>query len=296
MRAPACILLLAASAILGGAAPAAAQGRVERGVRAAPDATIRVYNLTGSTRVRGWDADSVAVVATLGPGAGSFYLGGGMQGIKLGVETPQGAATGTAHLDVRVPRGSVVWVKAADASVDVDGVQGGLDLYSVTGDVVVRGAPSTVRAESMEGRVSVDARTPWARVKTASGPIDLAGGIGDLAVTTVGGAVRVAAAGPARARIESVTGDVVVEGRPARGGSWEIETHSGAVTIALDADAGAEITVHTFGGEIRSDLGRVTTKRQDDFGGRELGIIVGPGGPAMTVRTFKGPVTVRPLR
>lgn len=294
MRASAFLLLLTASAALGWVAPAAAQERLERGIRAAPDATIRVYNLTGSTRVRGWDADSVAVIATLAPGAGRLYLAGGTPGVKLGVEAPQGAAGGAAHLEVRVPRGSVVWIKAADASVDVDGVQGGLDLYSVTGDVVVRGAPSTVRAESMEGRVSIDARTPWARAKTASGPIELAGGIADLAATTVGGEVRVAAAGPARARIESVTGDVVVEGLAARGGSWEIETHSGAVTIALGADAGAEIAVHTFGGEVRSELGRVTSKRQDDLGGRELGIVVGPGGATMTVRTFKGPVIVRP--
>jgi len=288
--------LLAALALLGGAAAAAAQGRVERGIPAAPDGTIRVYNLTGSTTVRGWDRDSVAVLATLAPGAGRVYLAGGGQSIKLGVETPMGVEAGAAHLEVRVPRGSVVWVKAADASIEVDGVQGGLDLYSVTGDVTVRGGPSTVRAESMEGKVSIDARTPWARAKTASGPIELGGGIGDLAATTVGGAVRVATPGTARARIESVTGDVVVEGRPDRGGAWEIETHSGGVTLALAPDAGAQIIVHTFGGEVQSELGRVTTKRQDDFAGRELVIVTGSGGSSMVVRTFKGPVTVRSAR
>lgn len=289
-RAPA----LVAALVLASAAPVGAQGRVERGVRAAPDATIRIYNLSGSTRVRGWDADSVAVVAS-GPGAARLYLGGAGHGIKLGVETPDGT-TLRAELDVRVPRGSVLWVKAADASIDVDGVRGGLDLYSVTGDVTVRGAPGTVRAESMEGRVSIDARTPWARAKTASGPIELGGGIGDLAATTVAGEVRVAAAGPARARIESVTGSVLVEGRPARGGAWEIETHSGGVTVALAPDTGAEIVVHTFGGEVRTELGRVVTKRQDDLGGRELVIESGVGEFSMTVRTYKGPVTVRPAR
>jgi DUF4097 and DUF4098 domain-containing protein YvlB len=188
----------------------------------------------------------------------------------------------------------VLWVKAADASIAVDGVQGGLDLYSVTGDVQVRGAPSTVRAESMEGLVSIDARTPWARVKTASGRVELAGDIADLAVTTVGGEVRVAASRQARARIESVTGAVVVTGRPTRGGAWEIETHSGSVMLSLAPDTDAEIAVHTFGGEVRNELGRGATRREDDLAGSEFAILAGSGGTSITVRTFKGPVTIRP--
>ena len=285
-------LALAVSAGL--VSPAAAQQRVERGIAAAPDATIRVYNLSGSTTIAGWDQDSVAVVALLEPGAGRLYVGGSRSAIKLGVEEPTGVGPRTAHLEIRVPRESVLWVKAADASIAVDGVQGGLDLYSVTGGVEVRGAPSTVRAESMEGLVSIAARTPWARVKTASGRIELEGDITDLAATTVGGGVRVAASKQARARIESVTGAVVMTGRPTRGGAWEIETHSGSVTLSLAADTDAEIAVHTYGGEVRSELGRVGMRREDDLAGSELEILAGSGGTSITVRTFKGPVTIRP--
>lgn len=286
---------LAAGLALTIASSAMAQSRIERGVPAASDATIRVYNLSGSTTIAGWDRDSVALVAELEPGAGRLFIGGSREAIKLGLEPPTAGATpGSARFEVRVPRGSVVWVKAADASIEVDGIQGGLDLYSVTGSVRVRGAPSTVRAESMEGAISIDARTPWARAKTASGSIGLAGDITDLAATTVSGTIRVAASRQARARIESVTGEVVVSGRPTRGGAWEIETHSGPVTLALAPDTDAEIAVHTFGGEVRSELGRVGTRRVDDLAGSELVILAGTGGTSITVRTFKGPVTVRP--
>ena len=140
----------------------------------------------------------------------------------------------------------------------------------------------------MEGAISIDARTPWARAKSASGSIDLAGDITDLAATTVSGTVRVAASRQARARIESVTGEVVVSGRPTRGGAWEIETHSGPVTLALAPDTDAEIAVHTFGGEVRSEFGRVGTRRVDDLAGSELVILAGTGGTSINVRTFKG--------
>ena len=288
-------LALAAVALVSlAAAPAGAQQQIERGARASPDATIRIYNLSGSTTVAGWDRDSVAVIGTLEVGAGRFYIGGGPSAIKLGVEPQDGNTVPRAtRLDVRVPFGSVVWIKAADGSIDVDGVHGGLDLYSVSGDVSVRGAPATVRAESMEGGVSIHARTPWARAKTASGAINVAGDVADLAVTTVSGSVRVAASRQARARIESVTGEVVVTGRPTRGGAWEIETHSGSVTLALASETDAEVTVHSFGGEVRSELGRVVSRRVEDLAGSELGIVAGAGGTSFTVRTFKGPVVIR---
>ena len=123
---------------------------------------------------------------------------------------------------------------------------------------------------------------------------DLAGDISDVAATTVGGTIRISASRQARARLESVTGEVVVSGRPTRGGAWEIETHSGAVTLSLAPDTDAEIDVHTFGGEVKSELGRIGTWREDDLAGSEIAIIAGNGGTSFTVRTFKGPVTVVP--
>lgn len=276
--------------------PSAAQGRIERGLAASADATIRVYNLSGTTTITGWDRDSVAVAGELAPGAGRFYMAG-HEAIKLGVEPPSGsAAPGPARLTIRVPRGSVVWVKAADASIDVDGVEGGLDLYSVSGSVRVRGAPATLRAESMEGPISIEVRTPWLRAKTASGAIELSGEVSDLAAASVSGTIRVAAGRQARARIESVTGEVVVTGRPTRGGAWEIETHSGPVTLELASDTDADIEVHTFGGDVRADLGRIVNRRIDDLAGSDWKILAGNGGTSMTVRTFKAPVTVRPAR
>jgi hypothetical protein len=86
----------------------------------------------------------------------------------------------------------------------------------------------------------------------------------------------------------------MVTGRPTRGGAWEIETHSGSVMLSLASDTDAEIAVHTFGGEVRSELGQVGRRREDDLAGSEFTILAGSGGTSITVRTFKGPVTVRP--
>ena len=52
---------LAAVALTPARSPA--QERIERGLAASADATIRVYTLSGSTVISGWKRDSVAIVA-----------------------------------------------------------------------------------------------------------------------------------------------------------------------------------------------------------------------------------------
>jgi hypothetical protein len=66
------------------------------------------------------------------------------------------------------------------------------------------------------------------------------------------------------------------------------------VTLSLAPDTDAEIAVHTYGGEVRSELGRVGMRREDDLAGSEFAILAGSGGTSITVRTFKGPVTILP--
>ena len=50
------LLALALSAV-----PAGAQQRIDRRLAVDPHASIRIFNLAGSTRVTGWDRDSIAV-------------------------------------------------------------------------------------------------------------------------------------------------------------------------------------------------------------------------------------------
>ena len=68
------------------------------------------------------------------------------------------------------------------------------------------------------------------------------------------------------------------------------------MTLVLAPDTDAEIDIHTFGGDVRAELGRVVSRRIDDLAGSDWKILAGSGGTSMTVRTFKAPVIVRPAR
>lgn len=270
----------------------AAQQRVDRRIPIAPDASIRVLNLAGSIRVTGWDKDTLAVTGTLAPGAGKlFYFGGSGRGAKLGVDAAPGSeAGGRSNLEVWVPAKAKLWIKSATADLDVSGVTGGLDLYSVSGVIRVAGSPAQVSAESMDGNVEVSGDFSWVRLKTASGSVTLRGSGEDVSATSVSGSIAVQEGRYVRARFETVTGDIRFEGDIARNASLSFESHSGAIDLRLPSTVSADFEISQFQGEIVNELTRDQARPVRERGGQELAFTTGQGGADVAIRNFKGSV------
>jgi hypothetical protein len=291
-------------ALLGG--QATAQTRIDERWPLDPAGSVRIVNPVGTIRVRGWDADSLAVSARLARRAGRFYAAGDAHvrtlGVDIAVETGGGAGTG-AELDVRVPRGATVWVKSGTASIEVEGVDGTLDLRSEGGTIRVLGTPQDVTAETMDGSVEVAGGTARARVKTVSGDILLRGASQDLGASTLSGRIVVRAAGwqrggtgVQRGKFESVTGEIRFEGELGRGGVLEVESQSGPIEVRVPASAVADFDVLTIGGTITNHLGDAQPKPRAGGGGKgqELRFSTGPGGAQVTARSFKGAILLEP--
>lgn len=279
--------------ILGAVGTVSGQTRVEERRWVPPDASIRIHNLVGSTRVIGWDRDTIAVSGTLAPGSGRLYLAAGRAGAKLGVELPANEnQAGPSHLEIRVPARARVWVKSASAEIEVSDVTGSLDLNSVSGRIRARGKPRDIIVESMDGTVEIAAAAPWVRVKTASGSVTLRGGTGDLVASTVSGTIRVEGGPFQRGRFESVVGDIHFEGRLDPAGSFHFESHSGEIELRLAEAVAAEFEVTSFDGEIENGLSRATPRPGRDLRSKELSFSLGSGGAYVTVRNFKGRVVL----
>jgi len=287
-----------------GAGHAAAQQRVDERWAFDPGGSVRITNPFGRIRVIGWDAESLAVSGSLGPRAGRFYAAGDAHVRKVGVDVPADERdAGPAEIEVRVPRRASVWVKSATADIDVAGVDGTLDLNSVSGAIHVLGTPQDVTAETMDGAVEIAGGTGRARVKTVSGAILLRGASEDLGASTLSGAIVVRAAGwqrggtgVQRGRFESVTGDVRFEGELGRGGVVELESQSGKVTVRVPPPPTtvADFDLLTIGGTITNTLTAATPHRRAAGIGQELRLSTGAGGAQVTVRSFKGAISLEP--
>ena len=274
---------------------ATAQTRTEQRWPLDPGGSVHIVNPFGRVRVLGWDADSLAVSARLERRAGRFTAAGDAHVRKLGIDT----AAGRAELEVHVPRGATVWVKAATASIEVEGVDGTLDLSSEGGTIHVLGTPQDVTAETMSGSVELAGGTARARVKTVTGDVLLRGASQDLSASTLSGRIVVRAAGwqrggtgVQRGKFESVTGDIRFEGELGRGGVVEVESQSGAIEVRVPASTVADFDVLTIGGTITNHLSSAQARRAST--GQELRFSTGAGGAQITARSFKGPILLEP--
>jgi hypothetical protein len=280
----------------------AAQQRVDQRRPFEPSGSVRILNPVGRVRVIGWDSDSLAISGTLASGAGRFYAAGTPRVYKLGVDVPLASATpGSAELEVRVPRRASVWVKSATADIEVTGVDGPLDLNSVSGAIHVVGTPQDVTAETMDGTVEVAGGTGRTRVKTVSGGILLRGASEDIGATTLSGAIVVRAAGwqrggtgVQRGSFASVTGDIHFAGDVGRGGVLELESQSGTIDVRVPATTVADFDLLTIGGTITNGLTQASPERRAVGVGYELRFSTGTGGAQVTARTFKGPIRLQP--
>ena len=106
--------------------------------------------MVGSVVVHGWAKDTVLV-----RGARTrrqLQMGGGYTGAKMFVESTNERDPKPTRLEVWVPSKVRLWVKTATATIDVSGVEGGLDLYVVSGTIDVNGSPSEAQRGSNRRR------------------------------------------------------------------------------------------------------------------------------------------------
>jgi DUF4097 and DUF4098 domain-containing protein YvlB len=267
----------------------AAQQKINRRIPIDGDASIRIYNLFGATRVVGWDRDSIAVTGSAATGS-TFFMGGAGRAAKLGLERDDGStATAVGSLDVWVPRGARVWIKSAAGAIEVSGMSGEVDLASVSGSIRVAGSLRIITAESIDGDIEVLGPSPLVRVKTGGGKILLRQSGGDVTASTVSGPIIATEAQPMSARLETVSGAVSYLGSIDRRGTLNVQTHSGNVELRLPPTIGAEFDLQSLDGAVVVDL---PNKAGKPLKGKTLFFANGGGGAQVIVRSFKGEIRI----
>jgi hypothetical protein len=280
------------AAMLVCASPLTAQKKIERRIPLGMEGAFRVMNMVGSVVVHGWSKDTVLIRGTLAPGD-QFYAGGGYTGAKMFIESANDRNPKPTNLEIWVPTRARLWVKTATAPIDVDGVDGGLDLYTVSATIEVTGNPHELNAEAIDGDIHITGSPAWLRAKSASGAVTFRGASSDAGFSTVSGAVKVEGGLFERTKIETVTGNVSFNGRVDRSGTFDFDTHSGSVDISVPDKTSASFSVVSIAGTITNNASRGVPTAGRFGRGSELNTEIGDGGAKISVRTFKGAVTLR---
>lgn len=198
---------------------------------------------------------------------------------------------------VTAPADTRITIRSLSGDIRVTDIQGDLFLETISGDVEIAGAARIGLAKTVSGDVTIS-RT------RSDGAIEAASMSGDVTLrevqarrvraNSISGALMLDGLQCERAEAQSMSGDVVFRGALAKGGRYDLKSHSGSVRLALAGDVGFDIDANSFGGTIRSDL-PLKTQGGESFGGsrrRSFRGVFGDGSATVTVTTFSGGVII----
>jgi hypothetical protein len=252
-----------------------------------PTASFTFVLPAGSIRLVGWDRDSLEIRGSMKPH--SFRYGATKQGGKFFVE---GDSQGTAEPETVVvyfPRRGTVPVQTSSAEISATDLAG--TFVSATGSIRIAGEASSVDVNAMSGNLDLEVSTPWLRARTGAGRLLVRGAPQDVDASTIGGALDVATPAILRGRFASVTGDIRYASTPAPASLFDFSNHSGAIDFLLPQTASARLDVSSITGAIENGFLQV---RPAASGPHNLRLSLGRGESQITVRSFRGPVRLRP--
>jgi hypothetical protein len=213
------------------------------GYRTVSDVSLRIYAPAGRLRIVVWARDSVAILGTQSTRATRFG-GGSSTHLKIGVEPSVAGDTTlpTVDWEVMVPARARVWAKMIDGTIAVVGTTVGLaarqrgefELYTVRGAIHAHDVRGVLSVESIDAPVTIGRTVGDLRVRGGRGAVDLADISGTLSVATVSGAVALTAP-RADGRVETIGGAITVRHPALSGKQLELQTHAGAITLAVDS-------------------------------------------------------------
>jgi DUF4097 and DUF4098 domain-containing protein YvlB len=196
---------------------------------------------------------------------------------------------------VSAPAGTRLTVNSISGAIRVSDIKGDVSANSISGTVRVANGGRIAAAKSVSGDVEiVDTQTDGGiEVQSISGGVTLRKvSARRIDVGSVSGAVTVQDTQCERVEAHSISGNVEFGGALAKGGRYELNSHSGDVRVILAGATGFELDANSFSGSLHSDL-PLTIQGSDDRGRRRsIHGVFGDGSAVLNVTTFSGNVAI----
>jgi DUF4097 and DUF4098 domain-containing protein YvlB len=200
--------------------------------------------------------------------------------------------------NVSTPAGTRLTINTVSGNIRVTDVKGDLSVNTISGGVRLANAGRIGSAKSVSGAVEIlDTQIDGAlEAQSVSGGVTLRKvSARRVNVGSVSGTVQIDDLQCDRVEAHSISGDVQYSGALAKGGRYELTSHSGTVRVGVAGNVGFELEANSFSGSVRSDLTLTNQSTGDDRGPmrrRALRGVYGDGSAVLEVTTFSGSVVI----
>lgn len=279
-----------AAAVPGAAAAAAARDTtisVSRGQR------LVVQNFGGRLLVEGWSRAEVRIRSGRRDDASlAAAIRSGPGGVRIEGRRDRRHGGG-GSIRVSVPSWLEIEVDGPAVDARVVGTEGPVAIRTLQGTVEIEDASGRIEARSVHGRVIARGVSGDVRLGSSEDDVEVRGAGGSLRVESVDGDVVLEEVAAQRVDAGSVDGDVRFRGRIPPGATVRLGTHDGDLTVEVDGELSARVSVQTYDGEFRSDF-PVTVERFR--GGEAMTFTVGDGEAELHLEAFDGDIELRRRR
>jgi len=193
------------------------------------------------------------------------------------------------RLAVTVPEWLDVDLRGRRLDIDVAGLRSSVAASTLAGDIAVRDIEGAVRVATVSGGVSVEDVRGTVDASAIEESIVLAGIRGVVRVEAVDGDVSLEDIDSSEVEVATVSGDVEFDGVIRPGGRYSLVTHDGDVTVAVQQDVSARVSVSTFDGSFEA---RFPVTLQQFRGGREMTFTLGDGSAQLRLQAFDGEIVL----
>ena len=245
---------------------------------------LEAHVFAGSLTIEAWDRNEVQVTGLDGRDRGATHRGSVVR-VSL---NPGRYSNGVGDVRVRVPAWMAVEGSGVETDLVVRGVAAAVKLNTVEGDVTVEGAATEVVARSVEGLVTITGARGRVAAGSVDGDVSLRNISGEARVESVDGDITVRGSDLTGLEATTVDGDVSFSGPVKAGGSYRLNAHDGAITVALGSSPNVEVRLSTWDGDLESDFPVTVTGAVR--GNRAMTFTLGQGAARLTLESFDGKI------
>lgn len=189
-----------------------------------------------------------------------------------------------------VPRSMGLRLSGVNTQITVAGVEGDISAESVNGRVAVRGGRGNIKVGAVTGGVEVSGARGSVEASSVNDDVTLRDIEGPVHAESVSGDVDLERIVSDEVEASSVSGDLRYSGTLRPGGTYQLESHSGDLTVILPEHPDVAVSVSTYSGEFTSSFpvrssSTLTSVRGQ---GREFDFTLGDGRAELSLESFSG--------
>jgi DUF4097 and DUF4098 domain-containing protein YvlB len=265
--------------------------RVDTAVTLEPGGTLSVSLYSGRVNVTAGTGSRATIRGTAN--RGELSIRARSNSVSISVDS-EGHTRGGGDLEIAVPRGTRVVLEGFSTRYSVRGLKADVSAETLSGSLTVGDAEGKVTLETVSGDINVTDVDGDVSAESVSGSVDITNVQGDIITESVSGPITIARARSARVHAETVQSSLSYEGTIEPMGDYGFTTHSGKLTLAVPANAGATVSLETFSGSVESDFPVTLESGANRRAGEsQFDFRIGDGRSRIVLETFSGDIRIQ---